>query len=89
MTNNIDELKKKIIYKSSYRGSKEMDILLGSFTKKYIDILDPLELSELIDLVEVEDEDLFKLNNDKILTSKFKNNRITNLFKEYKYNNKP
>ena len=37
---NIHELKKKIIYRSSYRGTKEMDNLLGSFTKKYIDILE-------------------------------------------------
>ena len=36
MTDNIDQLKKKIIYRSSYRGTKEMDKLLGAFTKKYI-----------------------------------------------------
>ena len=37
---NIDQLKKKIIYRSSYRGTKEMDKLLGSFTKiqKFIKI---------------------------------------------------
>ena len=34
---NIEQLKKKIIYRSSYRGTKEMDKLLGSFTKEYID----------------------------------------------------
>ena len=33
---NIDLLKKKIIYRSNYRGTKEMDKLLGAFTKKYI-----------------------------------------------------
>ena len=27
---------KKIIYRSNYRGTKEMDNLLGEFTKKYI-----------------------------------------------------
>ena len=36
MTNN-EILKKQIIYRSSHRGSKEMDILLGNFVKKYID----------------------------------------------------
>ena len=35
---NIDELKKKIIYRSNYRGTKEMDKLLGKFVKKYIDL---------------------------------------------------
>ena len=36
MTFNIEDLKKKIIYRSNYRGTKEMDSLLGAFTKKYI-----------------------------------------------------
>ena len=33
---NIEDLKKKIIYRSTYRGTKEMDKLLSSFTKTYI-----------------------------------------------------
>ena len=47
MTLNIDQLKKKIIYRSNYRGTKEMDKLLGSFTKRYID---ELNLNDLFDL---------------------------------------
>ena len=47
MTFNIDQLKKKIIYRSNYRGTKEMDKLLGAFTKKYIN---QLNKDELIDL---------------------------------------
>ena len=39
MSFNIDELKKKIIYRSNYRGTKEMDKLLGKFVKKYINDL--------------------------------------------------
>ena len=37
---NVEQLKKKIIYRSNYRGTKEMDKLLGAFVKKYIDVLD-------------------------------------------------
>ena len=36
MDTDIEQLKKKIIYRSNYRGTKEMDKLLGSFTNKYI-----------------------------------------------------
>ena len=39
MSINITDLKKKIIYRSTYRGTKQMDSLLVSFTKKYIDEL--------------------------------------------------
>ena len=34
---NKEILKKKIIYRSGHRGSKEMDLLLGNFVKKNID----------------------------------------------------
>ena len=47
MTIDIDELKKKIIYRSNYRGTKEMDKLLGTFTKKNINNLD---IEDFIDL---------------------------------------
>ena len=36
---NIKDLKNKIIYRANYRGTKEMDKLLGSFTKIYINQL--------------------------------------------------
>ena len=39
MNINREDLKKKIIYRSTYRGTKEMDTLLGSFIKKYINTL--------------------------------------------------
>ena len=44
---DIEKLKKKIIYRSNYRGTKEMDKLLGSFTKKYIN---KLSNDDLVDL---------------------------------------
>ena len=44
MSFNIDELKKKIIYRSNYRGTKEMDKLLGKFVKKYINELQEEDL---------------------------------------------
>ena len=37
--NKLDAIKRKIKYRSEYRGIKEMDLLLGSFVKKYINIL--------------------------------------------------
>ena len=33
----LETLKKKIIYRANYRGTKEMDILLSKFVDKYID----------------------------------------------------
>ena len=44
---NLTKLKKEIVYKAQYRGTKEMDILLSNFVKKYIEILDNGDLEDL------------------------------------------
>ena len=82
---NIKDLKNKIIYRANYRGTKEMDKLLGSFTKIYIDQLLDEELPLLCDLLDYDDENLYKLNRGLELTTQIKPNKITELFKKYKY----
>ena len=82
---NIKDLKNKIIYRSTYRGTKEMDKLLSSFTKKYINQLLEEELTLLCNLLDYDDENLFKLNQGLQLTIEIENNKITELFKNFKY----
>ena len=82
---NIKDLKNKIIYRANYRGTKEMDKLLGSFTKIYIDLLLDDELSLLCDLLDLDDENLYRLNQGKDLTIKIESNKVTELFQNYKY----
>jgi len=41
---NKEILKKQIIYRSKHRGTKEMDILLGKFTNKGIEINKKIDL---------------------------------------------
>ena len=53
---NKEILKKKLIYRSTHRGSKEMDILLGEFVKKHINQFDNQDLSNLMELLSFEDE---------------------------------
>ena len=48
---NKEILKKKIIYRSTHRGSKEMDILLGNFVKNHIDSLNDKELYNLLEIL--------------------------------------
>ena len=82
---NITDLKKKIIYRSNYRGTKEMDKLLGSFTKKYINTLVDEELHYLCDLLDCDDENLYKYNNGLETTIRIDSNKVTELFKNYIY----
>ena len=85
MTLDIDQLKKKIIYRSNYRGTKEMDKLLGAFTKKYIDELSLKDLSELEELLNIDDTNLYNFYNGLDSKIKIKDNYINSLFKDFTY----
>ena len=84
MNFNIDELKKKIIYRSTYRGTKEMDALISSFTKKVINDLNAEQLIDLSILLDIDDENLYKLNQGKSTTVNIKENKVNRMFKEFK-----
>ena len=85
MVINITDLKKKIIYRSTYRGTKEMDNLLYSFTIKNIDKLDESELLLLSDLLELDDENLYSLNQGQNTSINIKENKVTELFRNFVY----
>ena len=85
MTTDIEQIKKKIIYRSNYRGTKEMDKLLGAFTNKYLDQLDYQDLKELTKLLDIDDNNLYNFYNGLDTNIKFENNKINNLFKNFKY----
>jgi len=87
MTFNIDQLKKKIIYRSNYRGTKEMDKLLGAFTKKYINQLNQEELIDLEKLLNIDDSSLYNFFNGIDNEIKFDETNVLKLFKNFKYNN--
>ena len=87
MTFNIDQLKKKIIYRSNYRGTKEMDKLLGAFTKKYINQLNQEELIDLEKLLDIDDTSLYNFFNGIDNEIKFDETNVLKLFKNFKYNN--
>ena len=88
MTFNIDELKNKIIYRSTYRGTKEMDILLSEFTKKVINEFNSEDLIKLSKLLEIDDENLYKFNQGLKITTNIEINKVSLLFKEFKYTKK-
>jgi antitoxin CptB len=83
MTNN-EMLKKKIIYRSSHRGSKEMDLLLGGFVKSYINKFNSNELLELEKLLLLEDEIIYNWYFKKILDNKILDTKVSTMLKNYK-----
>ncbi len=51
---------KKLLFKASHRGTKEMDIILGNFAKKNLESMDIDNLKLFEELLEVPDPDLYK-----------------------------
>ncbi len=84
MSINIDQLKKKIVYRSNYRGTKEMDKLLGAFTKKYINLFNEDELISLEKFLDIDDTNLYNFYNGLKTDIKFEVNKLNTLFRNFK-----
>ena len=82
---NIDVLKKKIIYRSNYRGTKEMDKLLGAFAKKYINNLSDDDLVKLEKLLDIDDSNLYNFLHGLETDVSIEENNVTDLFKSFEY----
>ena len=82
MLENKEELKNKIIYRASYRGSKEMDILMSKFVKSVINNLNLVELNELDHLVNLDDESLINIRNN-ILNDKVSQTSLIKSFQKF------
>ena len=77
-------LKKQIIYRSTHRGSKEMDLLLGNFVKKHIDKFNDIELNDLAKLLFVEDEIIYKWYFKKNSNNVIPKTKISMMLKNFK-----
>ena len=82
--NNINTLKKRIFYRSMHRGTKEMDLLLGNFVKKYVNSLSKNELCELESLLNTDDEILYKWYLNQDTKALIPVNNITKKLKKFK-----
>ena len=81
---NKETLKKQIIYRSTHRGTKEMDLLLGNFVKKNINILTDNELIDLKKLTYIEDNILMKWYFENSNKDQAPVNKVTKMFKKFK-----
>ena len=81
--NELEIFKKKLIYRSNYRGSKEMDILLSKFVEKHINNFNENELSELDKFLDFEDEVILNYYQRDIVENNIDKNKISKIFKNF------
>ena len=80
----MNNLIKKLLYRSNHRGTKEMDLLIGGFANENIKKLTPIELKEFEILLNFTDKELSSWlvdNNKNIDLEKFS---ISNKIKKFK-----
>ena len=82
--NYIDIFKKKILYISQHRGIKEMDLLLGNFVEKYINVFNEKELEELESLLSIDDNTLYSWYLNQKESDLIPNNSVSLKFKKFK-----
>ncbi len=82
MTFNKEDLKNKIIYRASYRGTKEMDILMTAFVKSLINDLDENFLKTLDTFVDMDDETLISIKKKELLID-YKDEKILHIIDKF------
>ena len=82
MSQNKEDLKNKIIYRASYRGTKEMDILMTAFVKSIINDLDENYLKTLDSFVNMDDETLISLKK-KESKNEYKDERMLHIIDKF------
>jgi|TARA_B100001063_G_C16451223_1_gene398420 antitoxin CptB len=84
MNNKLEILKKRLIYRAGYRGTKEMDILLSAFVNKNINKFDEILLKELDIFLNFEDEIILNFYHYNIVSNDIDKNQISKIFKNFK-----
>ena len=84
MNNKLEIIKKKLIYRAGYRGTKEMDILLSSFVNKYINDFDENLLLELEKFLDFEDEIILNFYNFNLVEKEIDQNKVSRIFQKFK-----
>ncbi len=85
MNSDIENLKKRLIYRSQYRGTKEMDKLMASFVQFNIDKFNFDQLKELDKFLSIDDDTLYRFYNNQIKNIDGINSDFIKLFKSHIY----
>ena len=81
---NKEILLRQIIYRATHRGSKEMDILLGKFVKKYISDLNTDDLKNLNEIMTIDDDLIYDWYFNRINNKKIADNKVSQKLRNFK-----
>ena len=59
MTHDLDMRRKRLIWRASHRGIREMDLILGGYARRHVAAMDEARLAELDAVIAIPDHDLY------------------------------
>jgi antitoxin CptB len=58
MHSSLDPFRKKLLWRATHRGIKEMDIVVGGFAETHLASMNQSEIKTFQDILEIADQDL-------------------------------
>jgi antitoxin CptB len=80
----MNNLIKKLLYRSNHRGTKEMDLLIGGFAKENLKVLNYEELNEFEFILNFTDKKLSSWLIDNKIDSDLEKFALSKKIKEFK-----
>ena len=89
MTDSLDIRRKRLLFRSWHRGTREADLLLGSFAESHLAGFDGTRLAEFEALLELPDADLFDWINGRSAPPPQYDTDVTRLLLAFRYTPRP
>lgn len=81
---DINDRRKKLIFRAWHRGTREMDLLLGAFADSFVLTCSPDELDQFEALLTCQDPDLYDWKCERCLPPPEENTAVMKLFLAHK-----
>ena len=82
---DIDIRRKRLLFRSWHRGTREADLILGSFAEQHLGGFDAARLAEYEALLEVPDADLFDWISGRAAPPPESDTAVTRLLLAFRY----
>ena len=89
MTESIDIRRKQLLFRSWHRGTKEADLLLGSFAERHLPGFTPEQVDRYEALLAAEDSDLFDWMSGRAAPPAERESDVLRLLLAFKYAPRP
>ena len=77
--------RKQLLFRAWHRGTREADLILGSFAEKHLPGFDDAALNEFAALLEVPDAELFDWISGRAVPSTLHDTHVTRLLLAFRY----